>query len=323
MFYESLKCETVFYQWWLMRPMLCRIGVLAFEKNTEHWEFSALYCQKTFQWLLCQLPFLREFVTTPVLLVEKLAYECDLTKIGSSVISTVKAKKTKNIREATIYPKATDKDYAINHGSRRGAHGAHNTTLDSNCDVPVDLHAIDKEGAVDPELRKVILEWRKSLWHRDFGDSMFGPSGILSNNAVNKLASYGAILRLTKLNEILGGNWPWFGKYGDELLALFRTTVIAPAKPKPSRAQTTAKRTLDGIMGVRENFPAMARIVDNPTDAVPPDYTLPAFQAVRNAHKAAVPGVTDEQAVVALKAIWHAMNEVQKAALSYPNPDWR
>ena len=48
-------------------------------------------------------------------------------------------------------------------------------------------------GMTDKELKKAIIRWRGEIWSRDFGDSLLGPSAILSNAAVNSLSLFGQV----------------------------------------------------------------------------------------------------------------------------------
>ena len=73
---------------------------------------------------------------------------------------------------------------------------------------------------------------------------MFGSSGILKDDVIEKLASVGPILNLAGLERIVGPQWPWFGKYGDELLTKLLAMSIPPMVPKPTQ-QKPAKRPLD------------------------------------------------------------------------------
>ena len=99
------------------------------------------------------------------------------------------------------------------------------------------------------ELKKEIVKWRKEVWTRDFGDSLFGPSAILSDAAVESVSSFGKIERLIDLESALGG-WAWFGRYGDELLNIFESLDISPmqAKPPKPRAVRVAKRGVEVAM---------------------------------------------------------------------------
>jgi len=91
-------------------------------------------------------------------------------------------------------------------------------------------------GISDKGLKKAIINWQREIWSGDFGDSLFGPSAILSNAAVDSLSSFGQVERLIDLELALGGYWAWFGKYGDELLSLFASLDVAPKQLKPPKA---------------------------------------------------------------------------------------
>jgi hypothetical protein len=69
----------------------------------------------------------------------------------------------------------------------------------------------------------------------DFEDAVFGPSGVLSDDRVEKLSSVGFIGRLNELERVVGADWPWFGQYGDELLEELKKLNIPPMQPKPQK----------------------------------------------------------------------------------------
>lgn len=72
-----------------------------------------------------------------VLLVEKSAYEADLSRLSDEMaISTMKSK-SKGVRQSSTYPKAT-KDYAILHGVLRGSYGGQANGNLLNTDVYLD-----------------------------------------------------------------------------------------------------------------------------------------------------------------------------------------
>lgn len=87
---------------------------------------------------------------------------------------------------------------------------------------------------VDNTLRESIVSWRKEIWRRDFGDSLLGPSVVLSNELVEAASSFGPIKDLDMLKKTIGG-WLWFGKYGNELLTFLQSLEIAPKKPRPTK----------------------------------------------------------------------------------------
>jgi len=75
------------------------------------------------------------------MLVEKLAYDVDLTEAVNKMKST---KRKGNICEATEYPKSKDKNYAINHGVMCGAFGGESDKIPSRIAVPLDLLSLDE-----------------------------------------------------------------------------------------------------------------------------------------------------------------------------------
>lgn len=48
-------------------------------------------------------------------------------------------------------------------------------------------------------------------------------------------------LSLIQLEKVVGENWPWFGKYGDELLEVFNKLTISPLEPKPKQPRDQKK----------------------------------------------------------------------------------
>ena len=101
-----------------------------------------------------------------------------------------------------------------------------------------------KLGIPNSEVVQSVHEWRRKIRNRDFPDSIFGPSGILSDEIVNSLGSVGPILSLIQLEKVVGESWPWFGKYGDELLEELEKLTIPPLQPKPKQARGQ-KKALD------------------------------------------------------------------------------
>lgn len=95
---------------------------------------------------------------------------------------------------------------------------------------------------MNTDVEDALHEWRKRVWAQDFKNAMFGPTGILTNETLAALSSVGPILTLKQLESIVGENWPWFGKYGDNLLTELISLNIPPMIPKPPQSRR-AKRT--------------------------------------------------------------------------------
>jgi hypothetical protein len=78
--------------------------------------------------------------------------------------------------------------------------------------------------AVNPTTKLSLEVWCTKIWNCDFKDAIFSPVGILSDGALEKLASMvSPIQNLIGLECLLGGGWVWFGTYGDKLLAEIKT----------------------------------------------------------------------------------------------------
>ncbi|EDR03124.1 uncharacterized protein LACBIDRAFT_331785 [Laccaria bicolor S238N-H82] len=90
-------------------------------------------------------------------------------------------------------------------------------------------------GIINKQLKKAIVKWQTEIWTHDFEDSLFRPSAILANAAIESLSSFGNLERLIDLENTMGGSWAWFGKYSDKLLDLSKTLDVAPKQPKPSK----------------------------------------------------------------------------------------
>ncbi|KAF4622415.1 hypothetical protein D9613_009124 [Agrocybe pediades] len=112
---------------------------------------------------------------------------------------------------------------------------------------PVPRKVAVKTGEVNVKVKIALQKWRREIWKRDFEDALFGPSVIIKDETLTTLASVGPIERLNELEKATGGDWPWFGKYGDELLDTMKQLDIAPVQAKPQRR--TEKRPLAGVDG--------------------------------------------------------------------------
>ena len=78
-----------------------------------------------------------------MLLVEKSAYDVDLTAAANQTKKSTTKRKGK-VREATEYPKSKDKNYAINHGVLRGVFGGASDKIPVRIEVPLDLLSLDE-----------------------------------------------------------------------------------------------------------------------------------------------------------------------------------
>jgi hypothetical protein len=94
---------------------------------------------------------------------------------------------------------------------------------------------------VNKDVAEGIKRWRSQVWVRDYGDSLFGPEGILTDVMVKNLASVGPILRLAELELVVGSQWAWFGQYGDDLLAVLLGMSIPPVMPKAPEVRGTKR----------------------------------------------------------------------------------
>ena len=92
-----------------------------------------------------------------------------------------------------------------------------------------------------------LNQWRQRIRLSDFKNSLFGPSSILDDETLIKLASVGPVPSLIELEAVVGAGWIWLGKCGDSLLAEMHKMNIPPMKPKPAkpRKARTQKRALE------------------------------------------------------------------------------
>ncbi|KAF4622101.1 hypothetical protein D9613_009530 [Agrocybe pediades] len=100
-----------------------------------------------------------------------------------------------------------------------------------------------KTGAVNQTVKLTLQEWRRKVWKRDFEKAMFNASVILKDETLEKLSSVGPVEGVKDLERVVGEDWPWLEKYGDELIQTMAALSIAPmeARSAPKRAP---KRTL-------------------------------------------------------------------------------
>jgi hypothetical protein len=148
-----------------------------------------------------------------------------------------------------------------------------------------------KLGIPNSEVVQAVHECRRKIRERDFPHAVFGPSGILSDETVESLASVGPILSLIQLEKVVGENWPWFGKYGDELLEVFKKLSIPPLQPKPKQPRGQ-KKVLDEQDREEERTPKRSRTSRTSSSKKPtqiPDpsltpvtHTLPATPLLHN-----------------------------------------
>ena len=90
-----------------------------------------------------------------------------------------------------------------------------------------------------------LEQWRTKIWNRNFEDAIFSPVGILSDDALEKLASVASpIKNLIGLERAIGGGWAWFGTYGDELLAEIKT-LLFNSMPKQKQKRVAKRSTVD------------------------------------------------------------------------------
>jgi len=100
-----------------------------------------------------------------------------------------------------------------------------------------------KTGKVNEDVAEKIRNWRLHVWAKDYGESLFGPEGILSDEIIDTLASVGPIVRLAELERVVGSQWAWFGQYGDSLLdtlLAMSIPVLIPKDPKPRGTKRAA-----------------------------------------------------------------------------------
>ena len=100
---------------------------------------------------------------------------------------------------------------------------------------------------------------------------VFGPSGILKDDTLETLASVGPILRLSELERVVGSQWAWFGKYGNDLLAALAEMDMSPMQPKPPQTRATKRppAAQDMPAQIEDGRLGMERAAKNPTSLQP------------------------------------------------------
>jgi hypothetical protein len=67
--------------------------------------------------------------------------------------------------------------------------------------------------------RNVLTSWRHKTWHRDFKDCVWGPSVLLPDTILTKIATRARIQTLGDINKQIP-EWIWADEYGDAVLEL-------------------------------------------------------------------------------------------------------
>ncbi|KAF9556931.1 P-loop containing nucleoside triphosphate hydrolase protein [Agrocybe pediades] len=95
-----------------------------------------------------------------------------------------------------------------------------------------------KTGTINMSVKTALQKWRREIWQRDFKNAMFNASAILKDDTLETLASVGPLEGLDDLERVVGEEWPWLDKYGDELLQTMAGLAIAPMEPRPTQRRT-------------------------------------------------------------------------------------
>ncbi|KAJ7599784.1 hypothetical protein C8J56DRAFT_1037395 [Mycena floridula] len=120
-----------------------------------------------------------------------------------------------------------------------------------------------KRGIPERSTQEKLHEWRTIVFKRDFGRSLFGPAGIMKDETIELLSSVGPIRSRQALEKVLAGQWTWYGKYGDELLAWLMTVNMPEMKSKPKkprgikRASTQAPANMPAAVRARPSVAAI------------------------------------------------------------------
>ena len=139
-------------------------------------------------------------------------------------------------------------------------------------------------AAPQPNSRKTAVSW--FIWSRQshnklgskngdlrfgiatFEAAIFSPAGILSDDALKKLASVvSPIENLIGLEHALGGGWAWF-TYGDELLVEIKTQTL-PFKSIPKQKQKRAAKRSRVDVDDGESLAKWMRVAVAPTPVRP------------------------------------------------------
>ncbi|KAJ7590265.1 P-loop containing nucleoside triphosphate hydrolase protein [Mycena floridula] len=92
-----------------------------------------------------------------------------------------------------------------------------------------------KKGVPQKSTQDKLHEWQSMVYKRDFRRSLFGPSGIMKDETISLLSSVGPIHSQKVLEKVLAGQWTWYERYGDELLAWLMTLNMPPMVLKPKK----------------------------------------------------------------------------------------
>ncbi|KAL4263445.1 hypothetical protein AB1N83_008683 [Pleurotus pulmonarius] len=108
--------------------------------------------------------------------------------------------------------------------------------------LPVQRQSAIRRGQPILGVKSILNAWRKEVHCRDFPGALFGSSGILKDETIDLLAGVGNIRSKTRLEQVLAGQWTWYDRYGDELLAVIQPVDIAKIPKKSARSGMTKKR---------------------------------------------------------------------------------
>ncbi|KII85582.1 hypothetical protein PLICRDRAFT_178633 [Plicaturopsis crispa FD-325 SS-3] len=98
-----------------------------------------------------------------------------------------------------------------------------------------------KKGMPCAMVQSALHAWRMSVCRRDFAHALFSGPSILKDETLDLLSSVGPFDSRAKLQKVLGQQWDWEAKYGDELFEVLVKIDIPPLVVKP-RALRGTKR---------------------------------------------------------------------------------
>ena len=84
-------------------------------------------------------------------------------------------------------------------------------------------------------VQEALHKWHTSVYARDHAYSLYGPSGILSDETIDVLSSIGPVKSIDTLQWLLEGQWAWYEWYGSEVYSVLSSLNIPPLVPKPKK----------------------------------------------------------------------------------------
>ncbi|KAJ7614333.1 hypothetical protein FB45DRAFT_1008597 [Roridomyces roridus] len=117
-----------------------------------------------------------------------------------------------------------------------------------------------KTGVPSVLVQEKLNEWRTRVKKRDFKNALWSVEGLLQRSTMTLLSSVGPIEDRAMLELVLGGQWKWMEKYGDELLECLKAIDMPPFQAKPKATRKRKALAADTAPEPKETSPKRPRV---------------------------------------------------------------